>query len=615
MSDKKTTCTLGTTFFAIALVALILNVNACTTTEESVSDPVTDAQSKEVFEAERKQARVHREEETGRKEKPELSRTATSRKSSDSANKEMPELTRVATPHKSSDEANSEFAPLPRLRGLGYAAEGQFASPPSQPTFNTEQYDAIVDKGFLDPIHDPLSTFSIDVDTASYSNVRRILKDGMLPPSGAVRIEELVNYFSYDYPAADHGEPVSVMSETSQAPWAPKHRLVMVGLKGVEFEEEQVPPRNLTFLLDVSGSMQSPDKLGLVVGAMKGLANTLRPEDHVAIVVYAGASGLVLPSTSGSERGTIRDALDRLRAGGSTNGGEGIRLAYKVARQNFDSEGINRVILASDGDFNVGTTNRSELRKLIKEERKSGVFLTVLGVGTGNLKDATMEELADHGNGNYAYLDSIGEARKVLIRESGSTLVTVAKDVKIQVEFNPARVAGYRLIGYSNRRLADRDFNDDKKDAGELGAGHSVTALYEVIPHGVETRRRQVDPLRYQRPAQHASIVAENYDTSDELLTIKVRYKLPDEDESRLITRHSHGESAPIHEASEDLRFAAAVASFGMLLRDSPYGGDANWNLTSDLARDALGRDPHGDRAEFLYLVSEARELKEGMGS
>ncbi len=501
---------------------------------------------------------------------------------------------------------------LNQLQTLGYMASNlpsnHYAPHPAYPP-SSEEYDLSEEGGFLSPLSKPLSTFSIDVDTASYSNVRRHLKEGRLPPTGAVRIEEFLNYFSYDYPKADHDVPISILTERSHAPWAPEHELVMVGLQGVEFEAEALPPRNLTFLLDVSGSMQDPDKLELVVRAMKGLTRTLRPEDRVAIVVYAGASGLVLAPTAGDERNEILDALDRLRAGGSTNGGEGIRLAYKTARRHFDPEGINRVILASDGDFNVGVTDRDQLLRLIEEERESGVFLTVLGVGRGNLKDATMEQLADHGNGNYAYLDTIGEARKVLIRESGSTLVTVAKDVKIQVEFNPTKIAGYRLIGYDNRRLQDRDFNDDKKDAGEIGAGHSVTALYEVIPHGVG--KPIVDPLRYQRPEAKS----EAFEGSDELLTVKVRYKLPDEDQSRLLTRHVGDASSSIEGASQDMRFAAAVATFGMLLRDSAYGGEADWDLAARLARKALGDDPHGDRAEFLYLVSEARELTHGMGS
>ena len=600
MSKKLRTLGLGTFGVAICAAGLLLIFNACSTTrEEARIDTIDSSDDSTADTSEFDQAPVRVAHETGAEAR-------------ESRNDYRPRMAKTAG---APGTVAMDSMPQHQLRALGYVVEGSIAPPHPTPDFNTEQYDSIAERGFLDPLERPLSTFSIDVDTASYSNVRRILKDGMLPPSGAVRIEELINYFSYEYPPADHDVPVSVMTETSQAPWAPEHQLVMVGLKGVEVDEDELPPRNLTFLVDVSGSMQSADKLDLVVRAMKGLTKTLRSEDHVSIVVYAGASGLVLPPTSGAERKTILKALDRLRAGGSTNGGEGIRLAYKVARQHFDDEGINRVILASDGDFNVGTTSRSELRKLIEEERKSGVFLTVLGVGTGNLKDATMEELADHGNGNYAYLDSIGEARKVLIRESGSTLVTVAKDVKLQVEFNPARVAGYRLIGYSNRRLEDRDFNDDKKDAGDLGAGHSVTALYEVIPHGASAGTGTVDPLRYQRPTGPAKVAVAEADASDELLTVKVRYKLPTASKSQLITRHTYGETKPIDEASEDLRFASAVAAFGMLLRESPYVGDANWDLPSGLARDALGPDPHGDRAEFLYLVREARELSTGMGS
>ncbi len=511
------------------------------------------------------------------------------------------------------DSAKSRMQPtaaeMQRLSALGY-----HGGPYPHAVVHEERrdsYDRIEEDGFISPLSKPLSTFSIDVDTAAYSNVRRYLKEGLLPPSDAVRIEEFLNYFSYDYPKADRDVPISILTERTEAPWVPEHQLVMVGLKGVEFEAEEIPARNLTFLLDVSGSMQSPDKLDLVARAMKGLTKTMRPQDRIAIVVYAGASGLVLPPTAGDEREKIEDALEKLRAGGSTNGGEGIRLAYKTARRHFDPEGINRVILATDGDFNVGTTDRGDLVRLIEDERKSGVFLTVLGVGRGNLQDSQIEELADKGNGNYAYLDTIGEARKVLIREAGGTLVTVAKDVKIQVEFNPAKVASYRLIGYENRRLADRDFNDDTKDAGEVGSGHSVTALYEVVPHGVG--RPVVDPLRYQRPEPEAKARGGEY--GDEWLTVKVRYKQPDEDESQLLTQHLRGEVSKIDEASRDLRFAAAVATFGMLLRDSPHHGEADWELAAKLARGALGDDPHGDRAEFLYLVSEAREISEGMGS
>ena len=470
--------------------------------------------------------------------------------------------------------------------------------------FDTEQYDFVREEGFLSPRRHPLSTFSIDVDTASYSNVRRFLRAGSLPPNGAVRIEEMLNYFSYTYPT-DRGEhPFSVITEVTSAPWQPKHQLVMIGLQGEKIPAGELPPRNLVFLLDVSGSMQPANKLPLIKRALRGLVTRLRREDRVALVVYAGASGLVLPPTSGAEQGVILAALEQLEAGGSTNAGEGIALAYELARQHFDPEAINRVILATDGDFNVGVTSRSELVEMIERERESGVFLTVLGVGTGNLKDATMEQLADHGNGNYAYLDDFAEARKVLVEEAGGTLVTIAKDVKLQVEFNPERVAGYRLIGYENRRLADEDFNDDKKDAGEIGADHSVTAFYEIVPVGVEVSTGDLDPLRYHTPLQSNAAAL-----SGELLTIKLRYKMPDEDTSRLIT---HVVEEPAHSlagASEDLRFGAAVALFGMLLRDSPYRNNADYELVRELARGALGRDESGYRAEFVRLVALAREL------
>lgn len=471
--------------------------------------------------------------------------------------------------------------------------------------FRTEQYDFVAEDGFLAAARDPLSTFSIDVDTASYSNVRRILRQGELPPAGATRIEELVNYFTFDEAPRTAEHPFAVGIEWTRAPWAPDHSLVRVGLRGMEIEEADVPPRNLVFLVDVSGSMACTEKLSLVKRAMGGLVERLRPEDHVAIVVYAGASGLVLPPTPGARRGDILVSLKRLEAGGSTNGGSGIRLAYQLAREHFDPDGINRVILATDGDFNVGITSRSELVEIIEEERESGVFLTVLGVGSGNLKDATMEQLADHGNGNYAYLDGFAEARKVLVREAGGTLVTVAKDVKLQVEFNPQRVAAYRLIGYENRRLANEDFNDDRKDAGEIGAGHSVTAFYEVVPAGTEVDTGAVDPLRYQDDAPAA-----RPDRADEVLTVKVRYKAPEGGQSQLLVRTLAGELED-GEASQDLRFGAAVALFGMLLRDSAYRGEGDFDLVLELARGALGPDPYGDRGEFLGLAVLARDLKE----
>ena len=474
--------------------------------------------------------------------------------------------------------------------------------------FDTEQYDAVDEKGFLSPLRSPLSTFSIDVDTASYSNVRRMLNEGRLPPEGAVRIEELVNYFSYAYPPARGDEPFSITTELATAPWNGEHQLLMVGLQGRVIEERDLPPRNLVFLLDVSGSMMAPNKLELVKRALGNLVNQLRPEDHVGIVVYAGASGVVLEPTSGSDAQRIHTSIQNLEAGGSTNGAAGIKLAYQLAREHFERGAINRVILATDGDFNVGTTNRSALVKLIERERESGVFLTVLGVGTGNIKDATMEQLADHGNGNYAYLDSIAEARKVLVHEAGGTLVTIAKDVKLQIEFNPEAVSGYRLIGYENRRLEDRDFNDDTKDAGEIGAGHSVTALYEIVPAGVTAATGDIDPLRYQDD-KAAKATTGARQSAGELALVKIRYKAPDGDVSRKLEQPVAARAVSLDEASHELRFSSAVALFGMLLRDSEYRGESDYTLVRKLARSSLGEDEHAHRAEFLSLVARAREL------
>jgi Ca-activated chloride channel family protein len=481
---------------------------------------------------------------------------------------------------------------------------GQMAAAPAPYDFDTEQYASIEEPGFVAAVERPLSTFSIDVDTASYSNVRRFLSDGSLPPSGAVRIEEMINYFSYEYPAPGSEQPFSVTTEIAKAPWAPEHQLVLVGLQGRRIEEQAVPPRNLVFLVDVSGSMTPSNKLPLVIDALTALTERLRSQDNVAIVVYAGASGCVLAPTSGDRKQDIRAALARLEAGGSTNGAQGIQLAYALAREHFQREGINRVILATDGDFNVGVTSESELVDLIEEERKSGVFLTVLGAGMGNLKDATMEQLADHGNGNYAYLDSPAEARKVLVEQAGGTLVTIAKDVKIQVEFNPARVKEYRLIGYENRRLNDEDFNDDAKDAGEIGAGHSVTALYEVVPVGAPSAAKSVDPLRYQQPRESTAAAG-----SGELLTVKLRYKEPDGATSKLTSASVSGDALEIAAASRNLRFAAAVAAFGMSLRGSEQRGSASFEMAQSLARDAVGADPNAYRSEFVRLVAIARDL------
>lgn len=469
--------------------------------------------------------------------------------------------------------------------------------------FNTEAYAPIDENPFRKVDDHPLSTFSVDVDTASYANVRRFLADGELPRKDAVRIEELMNYFPYDYPAPAGDVPFSVTAEVGACPWKKDHRLVLLGLQGKRIEETDLPPRNLVFLLDVSGSMFPPNKLPLLKAAMRLLVERLRAQDRVAIVVYAGASGVVLPSTSGDRKDAILAALGELEAGGSTNGGAGIKLAYRIAQDSFIENGVNRVVLATDGDFNVGVTNQGDLVRLIEEKRRSGVFLSVLGFGEGNLKDSTMELLADRGNGNYSYIDSLAEARKVLVREAGGTLITIAKDVKIQVEFNPRRVSAYRLIGYENRLLRDEDFRDDRKDAGELGAGHSVTALYEIVPAGapIEDLPR-VDPLRYQTSREPSGAAK-----TQDLLEVKLRYKRPEGEDG--IDLSLVVLARPVGNASANLGFAAAVAEFGMLLRDSRHRGDASWQQALELARRHLGPDPDGYRKEFTRLVETAESL------
>ena len=466
-----------------------------------------------------------------------------------------------------------------------------------------ERYAEITENPFLKTSRAPLSTFSIDVDTASYANVRRFLNDGMRPPKDAVRIEELINYFEYDYPQPIGDVPFSVNTEVATTPWNQKHKLVRIGLQGKKVSLDNVPPSNLVFLLDVSGSMNAPDKLPLLKEGLRILVNQLKPNDRVAIAVYAGSSGLVLPSTPVSQKGEILAALDNLKAGGSTGGEAGIRLAYTVALNNFIQGGNNRVILATDGDFNVGLSGDDELVRMIEEKRKSGVFLSLFGFGSGNLNDSMMEKLSNAGNGNYAYIDSREEAKKALGQQVAGTLYTIAKDVKIQVEFNPALVAGYRLIGYENRLLADKDFNDDKKDAGEIGAGHSVTALYEIIPAGQKVENPGVDELKYSK--------VEPTDTrfSNELMTVKLRYKQPDGDTSQLLTMGVLDKNAPIETASDNLKFAAAVAEFGLLLRDSRYKGTANFENVYGLANSSLGSDLKNYRGEFIDLVNRARNL------
>jgi len=470
--------------------------------------------------------------------------------------------------------------------------------------FNREGYDHISENEFNPAKEVPLSTFSIDVDRASYSNVRRFLNQGTLPPINAVRIEELINYFTYNYPQPDDEHPFSINTEVIPCPWNKDHQLALIGLQGKKVVLDHMPPANFVFLIDVSGSMNNPDKLPLLKRSMGLLVNELRNNDRVAIVVYAGNAGLVLPSTTGSNKEKIMEAINNLEAGGSTAGGAGINLAYKVAREHFLSEGNNRVILATDGDFNVGVSSDGELVTLIEEKRKEGVFLTVLGFGTGNYQDAKMEKLADKGNGNYAYIDNIMEAQKTLVSEMGGTMLAIAKDVKLQVEFNPASVKEYKLIGYENRLLHDRDFNDDTKDAGELGSGHTVTALYEIIPASGTGTGVTVDPLKYQ-----LKNINGEHNLDKELFTVKFRYKKPDEDKSRLMAHVVNNDVKSIASASENIRFAAAVTGFGMLLRNSKFKGTADYKMVLKMASEAKGNDPKGYRAEFIRLVETAQVL------
>ncbi len=476
---------------------------------------------------------------------------------------------------------------------------------------NTEGYSAIHENGFKDVLHNPLSTFSIDVDKASYSNVRRFLNMGQLPPMDAVRIEEMINYFNYDYPEPVGKHPFSVYTEVSQCPWNEKHQLLHVGLKGKSIDKTELPASNLVFLLDVSGSMSAANKLPLLQQAFRMLVNELRSKDRVAIVVYAGAAGLVLESTPGSQKEKIIAALDQLQSGGSTAGGAGLKLAYKVAQDNFIEEGNNRIILATDGDFNVGSSSNAEMERLIEEKREDGVFMTVLGFGMGNYKDDKMEIIADKGNGNYAYIDNIQEARKVFITEFGGTLFTIAKDVKFQIEFNPTRVKGYRLVGYENRLLNDEDFNDDKKDAGEMGAGHTVTALYELIPAGSDESLKRIDPLKYQADGNSERAEEVKANPNSELMTVKLRYKQPDGNTSTKVEIPVKGKILDLEGTSDNFRFSAAIAEFGMILRNSQYREEASMEQVIALAKGARGEDEEGYRSEFLKLVRLADSLKD----
>jgi Ca-activated chloride channel family protein len=470
--------------------------------------------------------------------------------------------------------------------------------------FATEEYNRIYENSFLDCVENPVSTFSIDVDVASYANTRRFLNDNKLPPHDAVRIEEFINYFNYHYPPPADSLPFSLHTEVTDCPWKSGNKILKIGIKGREIEMRKLPPRNLVFLLDVSGSMDQYNKLPLLKKAFRLLVNALEAHDKVAIVVYAGAAGLVLPPTSGNKKETILNAIDELQAGGTTAGGQGIELAYKIAKEHFLANGSNRVILATDGDFNVGVSSDAELVRMIENKREQGIFLTILGFGGGNYKDSKMEQLADKGNGNYAYIDNILEAQKVLVNEIGGTLHTIARDVKLQLEFNPLHVRSYRLIGYENRMLSKEDFEDDKKDAGELGAGHTVTALYEVTPSDTTYKKRNA--LRYQETQ-----LKDAKSSQGELGFLKLRYKQPTDSISTLIETPITDRAIKFEDSPDDLRFACAVASFGMILRGSEYKGIANYGFVEELAKTALGNDTEGYRKEFIKLVQKAKLLQE----
>ncbi|MDA0348533.1 MAG: VWA domain-containing protein [Verrucomicrobia bacterium] len=495
--------------------------------------------------------------------------------------------------------------PEPSLRIQASYEAPQKPVVPRQEPWNREAYDRIVENAFKSPKDHALSTFSIDVDTASYANTRRYLNGGQLPPADAVRIEEMINYFSYNYDGPKNETPFALHVDAANAPWNSQHRLVRIGLQGKKVELSERPDANLVFLIDVSGSMSDQNKLPLVQRSLNLLVDQMEARDSIAVVVYAGASGLALPSTTANNKETIQHAISNLKSGGSTNGGAGIELAYSVAQKHFVKDGINRVILCTDGDFNVGTSDRGSLTRMIEEKAKTGVFFSVLGFGMGNYQDASMEELSNKGNGNYGYVDSFKEARKVFVDDMLGTLYAIAKDVKIQVEFNPAKVAQYRLIGYENRILAKEDFNDDTKDAGEIGADHTVTALYEIIPTGIKSKDTpSVDPLKYQKTA-----ISERADDSAETFTIKLRYKQPDEDVSQLIEQVFVDSGSEIEAANDDYRFATAVASFGMLLRNSEFTENLTLKDVLDLASKAKGKDSGGLRSEFIELVEKAITL------
>jgi Ca-activated chloride channel family protein len=509
-----------------------------------------------------------------------------------------------------------------RLQMEGYAEKKMVQSPAAingfggyviaQP-YNSESYDKIVENSFHQSLQKPLSTFSIDVDTASYSNVRRFIQQGTVVPPDAVRIEELINYFDYGYTPPENG-PFSVKMEMAPALWNKKHKLVRIGIKGKEIKIDHRPASNLVFLIDVSGSMDSAERLPLVKSSLAMLADKLNKNDLISIVVYAGAAGLVLPPTTGDQKMKILRSLDQLKAGGSTNGSGGIELAYKTAQENFIKGGVNRIILATDGDFNVGTTDRESLTKLVEKNAKKNIYLSILGFGMGNYKDATMETLSNKGNGNYAYVDNQSEARRVLVEQMSGTLVTIAKDVKIQVEFNPRFVDSYRLVGYENRHLKNEEFNDDQKDAGDIGAGHSVTALYEIIPVGAnseDSNSKKIDSLKYQKVIKEpkASAMVFIDQKSNEWLTVKLRYKKPDGDVSTKMEFPLHEENATFNDSSDSFRFASAVALFGMILRKSEFLKDGDLNQVIHIAKNSKGQDTNSYKDEFIDLVKSVQKI------
>jgi len=511
----------------------------------------------------------------------------------------------VVVGYGSNRDMASKSVSMAAPASMGYRSRQKFER--FNDNFNTEGYASVNENGFKNVKNNPLSTFSIDVDNASYSNIRRFINMGQLPPADAVRIEEMINYFKYNYPEPAGEHPFSVSSELAVCPWNTRHQLLHIGLKGKSIDKSTLPPSNLVFLIDVSGSMSDPNKLPLLKSAFSLLVNELRPQDRVAIVVYAGAAGLVLESTPGNRKESILAAIDNLEAGGSTAGGAGLKLAYSVAERNFIKGGNNRIILATDGDFNIGESSNGGMERLVEEKRELGIFITVLGFGMGNVKDDKMELIADKGNGNYSYIDNLQEARKVLVREFGGTLFTIAKDVKFQIEFNPAKVKSYRLIGYENRLLNDEDFNDDTKDAGEMGAGHNVTALYELVPSDSNETVPTIDPLKYQ---QSVSIDKSEQNTSGEYLTIKVRYKKPDGNKSMLLEKPVMSYINDLEDASDNLRFAAAVSEFGMILRNSEFKGIATLESASNLAKSGRGEDEDGYRSELIRLINTVKGMK-----